>query len=99
MAPSRRLATLWLGAAHTLSIDVDDEGTWRTQLLQALHAHTRIRLRHRGDQRTLLATALAEIMTAEIDRGFYSSPLRFTGVRRQAGRWETDLEVDAWESR
>lgn len=99
MAPSRRLATLWLGAAPMHAIDVDDRGTWRAQLLQALREHTRIRLRHRADQRTSLATALAELMTAEIDRGFHSSPLRVAGVRRQAGRWETDLEVDPWEGR
>jgi hypothetical protein len=97
MAPSRRLAALWLGAAPLHVIEVDDGGTWRAQLHQALRGHTRIRLQHRADQKTSLATALAELMTAEVDRGFHSSPLRVAGVRRQAGRWETDLELDPWE--
>ena len=96
LAPSRRLARLWLGSAALHYIEVDDCGTWCAQILEALREHRRVRLRHRADQKTHVATSLARIMTAEIDRGFHSSPLKITGVRRQAGLWETDLEVDSW---
>jgi hypothetical protein len=99
LAPSRRLIKYWLGAAPMHVIQVDDAGAWRTQLLEALRLHSRIRLKHGPDQRTQVATTLAAIMTTEIDRGFHSSPLRIAGARRLVGRWETDLEVDPWEGR
>ena len=99
LAPSRRLASLWLGASAMHTIDVDGGGTWSKDLLAALRRHSRIRLRHLPEQRTVVATALAAIMTSEIDRGYQSSPLRVAAVRRNAGRWETDVEVDSWGAR
>jgi hypothetical protein len=97
LEPSRRLASLWMGARPMHIIDVDDGETWAQELLDALHHHARVRLRHCADQRTLVATTLATMMTLEIDRGHHSSPLRVSGARRNAGRWETDIEVDSWE--
>lgn len=99
LAPSRRLVDLWLGAAPMHIIDVDDNPAWNTQLLDALRQHPRVRLRHGADQRATVAATLAAILTAEIDRGFHSSPVRVAGVRRFAGRWQTDLEIDTWEGR
>jgi hypothetical protein len=97
LAPSRRLASLWLGAAPSHHIDVDDSGSWRELLQTAIRQHNRIKVRHRADQRRHVATTLAAMMTAEVDRGYHSSPIRISGVRRCAGCWETDLEVDPWE--
>jgi hypothetical protein len=99
LAPSRRLVDLWLGAAPMHIIDVDDNPAWNTQLLDALRQHPRVRLRHGADHRATVAATLAAILTAEIDRGFHSSPVRVAGVRRFADRWQTDLEIDTWEGR
>jgi hypothetical protein len=97
LAPSRRLASLWLGAKPIHIIVLEGGTSWTEELLDALRHHARIRLRHRTDQRTLVAKALAAMMTSEIDRGHHSSPIRISGVRRSAGWWETDIEIDPWE--
>ncbi|WP_434718134.1 protein DpdJ [Paraburkholderia sp. A1BS-2L] len=97
LAPSRRLLQRWLGPTSLQVIDVDDYGVWMERLKEVFSVHSRVRLKHRPDQRTLVATMLAELMTSEIDRGYHSSPLRISGSRHCAGVWETDLEVDPWE--
>jgi hypothetical protein len=97
LAPSRRLAALWLGPHAMHTIDVTDGMDWGMEFLNALRQHARVRLRHRADQRKGVATQLSTFMTAEIDRSFHSCPLRIVGIRRRAGRWETDIEIDPWE--
>lgn len=98
MAPSRRLVRHWLGpVSHLHIVDVDDEGTWAMQLELALRSHTQVRLRHTAAQRSVVAAVLAARLATEVDRGFHSSPLRIAAVRRNAGLWETDVEVDPWE--
>ena len=97
LAPSRRLAALWLGPHAMHTIDVTDGMDWDTEFLNALRKHARVRLRHRADQRKEVATQLSTFLTMEIDRGFHSCPLRIVGVRRRAGCWETDVEIDPWE--
>jgi hypothetical protein len=96
LSPSRRLAKIWLGAQPMRVIQVDDRGEWSRELLATLNQEIRLRLCHRADQRSLVASTLATIMTSEIDRGTHSSPLRIVGVRTNAGHWETDVEVDQW---
>jgi hypothetical protein len=80
-------------------IQIDDTGDWSRELLATLQQESRVRLRHRADQRSIVAGTLATIMTSEIDRGTHSSPLRVVGVRTSAGYWETDVEVDPWSTR
>jgi hypothetical protein len=80
-------------------IQVDDRGEWSRELLAMLHQEVRLRLRHRTDQRSMVACTLATILTSEIDRGTHSSPLKIVGVRTSAGHWETDVEVDPWGTR
>jgi hypothetical protein len=99
LSPSRRLAKIWLGSKSVSVIQVDDRGDWSRELLKTLNQEIRLRLRHRADQRSLVASTLATIMTAEIDRGTHSSPLRIVGVRTNSGYWETEIEVDPWELR
>lgn len=88
---------MWLGPHAMHTIDVTDGMDWGVEFLNALRQHARVRLRHRADQRKGVATQLSTFMTAEIDRGFHSCPLRIVGIRRRAGRWETDVEIDPWE--
>lgn len=99
LSPSRRLAKIWLGAQSMRVIQVDDSGDWSRELLATLNQEVRLRLCHRADQRSLVASTLASIMTSEIDRGTHSSPLRIVSVRTNAGQWETDVEVDPWGTR
>jgi hypothetical protein len=99
LSPSRRLAKIWLGAQPMRVIQVDDRGEWSRELLAMLHQEVRLRLRHRTDQRSMVACTLATILTSEIDRGTHSSPLKIVGVRTSAGHWETDVEVDPWGTR
>jgi Helicase conserved C-terminal domain len=99
LSPSRRLAQIWLGARPMHVIQIDDTGDWSRELLATLQQESRVRLRHRADQRSIVAGTLATIMTSEIDRGTHSSPLRVVGVRTSAGYWETDVEVDPWSTR
>ena len=98
LAPSRRLASLWLGAEKMLLIEVDDGEAWVARLREALRSHSRIRLQHRSDLRTLVASTLAVTMTSEFDQGYHSSPMRITSVRRNGSAWQTDVEVDLWEA-
>lgn len=99
LSPSRRLAKIWLGAQPMRVIQVDERGDWSRELEETLNQEVRLRLRHRADQRSLVASTLATIMTSEIDRGTHSSPLKIVGVRTNAGQWETDVEVDPWGTR
>ena len=95
--PSRRLASLWLGATSIQVIEIDDCEAWKKELKASLRNGTRFRLIHRSDQRTMVARTVAALMTSEVDRGYHSCPFRISGVRRKSGKWETDLEVDTWE--
>lgn len=96
LSPSRRLVSLWLGPNSIHTIDISVGSTWITSLQQTMRTHARIRLRHSADLRKNVAEGIATLLTSEIDRGFHSSPIRIAGVRRRAGRWETDIEIDPW---